>query len=71
MNLIRLSKGKCILKGDGMFVENIRRWQMLFANVTHLVEGLSLDTLLTSKVEKSLIYLVGTQRPTYPSQNES
>jgi hypothetical protein len=37
---------------------------MLFAAVTHLVEGLSLETLLTLKVEKSLICLVGTRRTT-------
>jgi hypothetical protein len=37
---------------------------MLFAAVTHLVEGLSLETLLTLKVEKSLICLVDTWRPT-------
>jgi hypothetical protein len=36
----------------------------MFAAVTHLVEGLSLETLLTLKVEKSLICLVGTRRPT-------
>jgi hypothetical protein len=38
--------------------------QMLSAAVTHLVEGLSLEILLTLKVEKSLICLVGTWRPT-------
>jgi hypothetical protein len=38
--------------------------QMLFAAVTHLVEGLSLETLLTLKVKKSLICLVGTRRLT-------
>jgi hypothetical protein len=37
---------------------------MLFAAVTHLVEGLSLETLPTFKVEKSLIYLMGIRRPT-------
>jgi hypothetical protein len=37
---------------------------MLFAAVTHLVEGLSLETLLTLQVEKSLICLVGTRRLT-------
>jgi hypothetical protein len=37
---------------------------MLFAAVNHLVEGLSLETLLTLKVEKPLICLVGTRRPT-------
>jgi hypothetical protein len=37
---------------------------MLFAAVTHLVEGLSHETLLMLNVEKSLICLVGTQRPT-------
>jgi hypothetical protein len=37
---------------------------MLFAAVTHLVEGLNLETLLTFKLEKSLICLVGTRRST-------
>jgi hypothetical protein len=37
---------------------------MMFAAVTHLVEGLSLETLLTLKVEKSLICLVRARRPT-------
>jgi hypothetical protein len=37
---------------------------MLFATVTHLAEGLSLETLLALQVEKSLICLVGTRRPT-------
>jgi hypothetical protein len=37
---------------------------MLFAAVTHLVEGLSLETLLALKVGKFLICLVGTRRPT-------
>jgi hypothetical protein len=36
----------------------------MFAAVTHLVEGPSLETLQTLKVEKSLICLVGTRRPT-------
>jgi hypothetical protein len=38
--------------------------QMLLAAVTHLVEGLSLETLLKLKVEKFIICLVGTRRPT-------
>jgi hypothetical protein len=37
---------------------------MLFAAVTRLVEGPSLETFLILKVEKSLICLVGTRRPT-------
>jgi hypothetical protein len=37
---------------------------MLFAAMTHPVEGLSLETLLTLKVKESLIFLVGTRRPT-------
>jgi hypothetical protein len=41
-----------------------RDLQMLFAAVTHIVEGPSLDTLLVLKVEKPLICLVGTRRPT-------
>jgi hypothetical protein len=47
----------CLLKTS-------RDLQMLFAAVTHLVEGLNLETLLTLKVENSLICLVGTRRPT-------
>jgi hypothetical protein len=37
---------------------------MLLAAVVHLDEGQSLETLLTLKVEKSLICLVVTLRPT-------
>jgi hypothetical protein len=37
---------------------------MLFAAVMHLVEGLRFEVLLTFKVEKSLICLVGTRIPT-------
>jgi hypothetical protein len=37
---------------------------MLFASMTFLVEGLSLETLLTLKMENSLICLVGTRSPT-------
>jgi hypothetical protein len=33
----------------------------MFAAAAHLFEGLSLETLLTLKVEKSLICLVGTR----------
>jgi hypothetical protein len=40
------------------------RCYQLFAAVTRLVEGLSLETLLILKVEKSVICLVGTRRPT-------
>jgi hypothetical protein len=40
---------------------------MLFADLTHLVEGPSLETLLTLKVEMSLICLVGTRRLTVPT----
>jgi hypothetical protein len=46
----------CLLKTSGDL-------QMLFAAMTHLVEGLSLETLLTLNVEKSLIFLVGIWRP--------
>jgi hypothetical protein len=38
--------------------------QMLFVAVIHLAEGLSLNTLLTLTVGKSLIFLVGTRRTT-------
>jgi hypothetical protein len=36
-----------------------RDLQMLFAAITHLVEGLSLETFFTLKVEKSLICFAG------------
>jgi hypothetical protein len=38
----------------------------MFAAVKHLAEGLSLETLLTVRVEteKSVIGLVGTRKPT-------
>jgi hypothetical protein len=41
-----------------------RDLQMLFAAITRLVEGLSLDTFLTLKVEKSLICFAGICKPT-------
>jgi hypothetical protein len=46
--------------GDVMFIENL---QMFFAAVTHDVERLSLETLLTLKFEKSVICLVDTRKP--------
>jgi hypothetical protein len=33
------------------------------ADVTHLVEALSLDALLMLKMQKSLLCLVGTRKP--------
>jgi hypothetical protein len=41
-----------------------RDLQMLFAAITHLVEGLSLETFFTLKVEKSLSCFAGICRPT-------
>jgi hypothetical protein len=41
-----------------------RNLQMLFAAITHLVEGLSLETFFTLKVEKSLICFIGICKPT-------
>jgi hypothetical protein len=38
-----------------------RDLQMMFAAVMHLVEGLSSETLLTLRVEKSLFFLVGAR----------
>jgi hypothetical protein len=48
-----------------MFIENAQ----IFSDVVcscDIVEGLSLETLLTLKLEKYLICLVGTRRPTRP-----
>jgi hypothetical protein len=47
----------CLLKTS-------RDLQMLFAAVTHLVEGLSLEPVLTLKVEKAVTCIVDTERPT-------
>jgi hypothetical protein len=49
-----------------MFIEKSRDLRMLLAAVTRLAEEPSLETLLKLKVEKSLICLVGTRRPTVP-----
>jgi hypothetical protein len=43
-------------------LKTARDLHMLFATVTRLVEGLSLETLLTLKVEETLTCLVGTWR---------
>jgi hypothetical protein len=41
-----------------------RDLQMLFAVITHLAEGLSLNIFFTLKVEKSLICFAGICKPT-------
>jgi hypothetical protein len=41
-----------------------RDLQTLLAAITHLVEGLSLETFFTLKVENSLICFAGIYRPT-------
>jgi hypothetical protein len=64
MNLTRLNKGKVSSRDKECLFKTFRDLQMLFAPVTRLAEGLSLETLLTLKVEKSIICLVGTRRPT-------
>jgi hypothetical protein len=45
-------------------VKMSRDLHTLFAAMMHLGEGLSFETLLMLRVERSLIRLVGTQRPT-------
>jgi hypothetical protein len=47
----------CLLKAS-------RDLQKLFAAAAHIAEGLRLETLPILKVEKSLICLLGTRRPT-------
>jgi hypothetical protein len=41
-----------------------RDLQMLFAAITHLVEGLILETFFTLIVERSLIFFAGICKPT-------
>jgi hypothetical protein len=47
-----------------MFIENVQGFAVVVCTATHLVEGLSLETLLVLNIGKSLICLVGTRRPT-------
>jgi hypothetical protein len=54
-NSVGFGRGKNVLKEDGMFIKNVQRFAELFAVVTRLVKGISLETLLTFKVEMSLI----------------
>jgi hypothetical protein len=61
--MTNLCKGKYILKEDVILMKTSRDLQM-FASLAQLVEWLSLETLLTLKVEKSLICLVDTRRST-------
>jgi hypothetical protein len=51
------------LKGEA-FLKTSRNLQMVCAALTHLDEGLSLETLLTLKVENTLIRLLGSWRRT-------
>jgi hypothetical protein len=60
---VGLSRGKCIPKGDVMFIGKVQRSADVACSRENLVEGLSLEILLTLKAEKSLIFLVGTRRP--------
>jgi hypothetical protein len=41
-----------------------RHLHLLFATITHAVEGLNLETFFTLKVEKSLIFFAGICKPT-------
>jgi hypothetical protein len=54
-----------------MFIEKVKILEMLFAAVTHIVEGLNLETLLTLRVEKYLICLVGRRGPTLSITEQS
>jgi hypothetical protein len=47
-----------------MFIDNVHRFSDILEAVTQLVEGLSLEKLLTLKLEEPLICLVGTWWPT-------
>jgi hypothetical protein len=47
-----------------MFINNVQRHADVVCSLTHLVEGLSPETLLTLKDEKSVICLEAIRRPT-------
>jgi hypothetical protein len=50
---------------ETMFLPKMsKNLQISFVAMTHLAEELFLNTLLTLKVENSLIFLVGTRIPT-------
>jgi hypothetical protein len=50
-------------KVDIVFVENVQTFATSLAAMTHVAEGLCFNSLLTLKVENSLICLVGTRIP--------
>jgi hypothetical protein len=47
-----------------MFIKNVQRYADVVCSLTHLVEGLSPETLVTVKEEKSVIFLAGIRIPT-------
>jgi hypothetical protein len=47
-----------------MCIKNVQRFADVLSILVHLVERLSLKTLLMLKVQKSLICLMGTRKPT-------
>ena len=55
----------CVLRGHGVSTKTSINQNMMFAVVEHL------DGLLILKVHKSIICLVGTQRPTVSLTQES
>jgi hypothetical protein len=63
MNSTGLKKEHASLKVRACLLKSSRNLQILFTAVMHLLEGPSLETLLILKVEKSVIFLVGAQRP--------
>jgi hypothetical protein len=56
--------GKVSLREILFLLKMSRDLQMLFAAITHLVGGLSIETFFTLKVEKSLVCFAGTCKPT-------
>jgi hypothetical protein len=64
MNKVEFKKGKVSSREAVCLLKTSRDLQMLFAAMAHFDKGLTLETLLTLRVEKSLICLVDTRRPT-------
>jgi hypothetical protein len=56
---VRFKKKKTILRETVCLMKTSRDLQMTCSAVKHLEEGLSLETSLKLKVEKSIIFLMG------------
>jgi hypothetical protein len=65
MNYVKRREEKISSSERVCLFENYRNRQVLFSAMIYFDEGVSLETLFTFKVGKSLICLVDTRRPNF------